>query len=192
MIGWLEGERLTQHPLRHLLLVIGVALHLGCVNPDVKPKADMPLASARAPANLSPWVATGKLAVTADGETHTARFEWQRHDLTRDTITIAGPFSMNRQVIEREGANLTWRDDDRIRPLSEIAVLSPPLRLLTLRDPETIGQWLLGYPGVSADWQIQVLSWQPVSPWMLPEQMNIVGAGVSVKIMVSAWQIDVQ
>ena len=188
--------RLAERLLTHLqfsktLAIIAMASSLGCVSPDVEQRAALPPV-ARAPADLSPWMAAGKLAVTADGETQTARFEWRRHDLSRDTITVSGPFSMNRQVMEREGSRLTWQDGGETRSLSEVTSLPPTLRLLAMRNPETIGQWLLGYPGGAEDWQIDVLAWQTVSPWMLPEQLTVVGPEFSLRLIVARWEIGPQ
>ena len=175
--------------LKHLLMMLCMMALLGCVAPGLEINED-PISLARAPADLSPWTATGKLAVTAGQETHTARFEWQRHDLAHDTVTVSGPFSMNRVVLEREGATLIWRDGENIRPLSEAATLAPTLRLLTARHPETFGQWLLGYPGSPEQGHIEVLSWQPMSPWRLPERMIVSIDGYTVKIRVSTWEIS--
>ncbi len=190
------NSRLARNPcieskLKRLLLMLCIMSPLGCVAP-YPDKTEDSSSLTRAPANLSPWTASGKMAITEGEETHTARFRWQRHDLTRDTVTVTGPFSMNRIVLEREGAKLIWRDGEEIRPLSDIATLAPPLHLLARDQPDIIGQWLLGYPGNPEHGQIEVLSWQTVSPWTLPEQMTVVGEGYSVKIRVSTWDIGAQ
>ena len=186
------AERLLAHlQFSKTLVIITLASSLGCVSPNLEQRDAVPPA-ARAPADLSPWMAAGKLAVTADGETNTARFEWRRHDLSRDTITVSGPFSMNRQVMEREGSRLTWQDGGETRSLSEGTALPPTLRLLATRNPENIGQWLLGYPGDAEGWQIDVLAWQTVSSWMLPEELTVVGPEFSLKLMVSKWEIGIQ
>lgn len=187
MIDWLSEAR-----FKPLLLIICMASHLGCVNPGVDKNRTIETTLTSAPADLSPWIATGKLAVTAEGETSTARFEWRRHNLNHDTITVSGPFSINRQIMERHGDSLVWRDGDKTRPLSEISTLGSPLRFLAAQQPEVIGQWLLGYPGNSEVLQLEVLTWQPAPPWMLPEQMTLVSDGLSVRIIVSEWEIGAQ
>jgi hypothetical protein len=40
--------------------------------------------------------------------------------------------------------------------------------------------------------QLEVLTWQPAPPWMLPEQMTLVSDGLSVRIIVSEWEIGAQ
>jgi hypothetical protein len=99
---------------------------------------------------------------------------------------------MNRVVLERDGANFNWRDGDSIRPVSEIATLAPPLQLLTTHQPEIFGQWLLGYPANLEQGQIEVLSWQPVPPWRLPEQMIVSGDGYTMKIRITNWEMGSQ
>jgi outer membrane biogenesis lipoprotein LolB len=186
------AERLLVHiQFSKTLAIITMASSLGCANPDLEQRAALPPA-ARAPADLSPWMAAGKLAVTADGETNTASFEWRRHDPSRDTITVSGPFSMNRQVMEREGSRLTWQDGGDPRSLSEVTALPPTLRLLAMRNPEIIGQWLLGYSGGAEGWQIDVVTWQTVSPWILPKQLTVVGPELSLKLVVATWEIGKQ
>jgi len=177
--------------IRYLLWVVSMLSHLGCVAPGMERTEDPP-AFTVAPADLSPWTATGKLALTAGEETHTARFQWERHNATHDTVSVSGPFSMNRVILEREGANFIWRDGDNIRPVSEIATLAPPLSLLTTHQPEIFGQWLLGYPASLEQGQIEVLSWQPVPPWRLPQQMIVSDDGYTVKIRISSWEIGPQ
>ena len=191
MSGRLVGRPRLIQRIQSLFWVVSMLSHLGCVAPGMDKTVDPPLLTT-APADLSPWTATGKLALTAKGETHTARFQWERHDATHDTVSVSGPFSMNRVVLERDGANFNWRDGDNLRPVSEIATLAPPLHLLTTHQPEIFGQWLLGYPANLEQGQIEVQSWQPVPPWRLPEQMIVSGDGYSVKIRISTWEMGSQ
>lgn len=189
MISWLTRTQLAHLRFTRLLLALGLASQLGCVSPDLEQPADEPSTSARAPAELNPWKARGKLSVTVEGESHTARFEWQRHDLNRDTVIFSGPFAMNRQVMQREGASLIWLDGETTRAIQETSALAPPLRRLAMQNPEALGLWLLGHSNAATDWQLEVLAWQEVAPWMLPEQIRLVSEGVSVRIFVSAWEL---
>ena len=189
MICWLRELQLTDFRLTPLLLLISMASFLSCVSKDLTQPDGNSGSSTRAPVELSPWKAAGKLAVSAEGETHTARFKWHRHDLNHDTVVLSGPFSINQQVLEREGESLTWRDGEQARALSEAWAQAPLLRLLAMQNPETMAHWLLGYPEPSKNWQVEVLTWQAASSWMLPEQIHIAGDGVSVKIFISTWEI---
>ena len=69
------------------------------------------------PVDLEAWEARGKAAVTMGSETETVRFVWQRTNEETETITLSGPLSMNRQIIERRGTALYQADGSALRPL---------------------------------------------------------------------------
>ena len=69
----------------------------------------------RAPVNLAPWSAKGKLSIQSPQGSETARFYWQRPDADHDTIVLSGPMSLNQQTIQRRGEDTLWMDGDTER-----------------------------------------------------------------------------
>ncbi|GIR90004.1 MAG: hypothetical protein CM15mP89_0090 [Gammaproteobacteria bacterium] len=92
--------------------------------------------------NLVDWEAKGKAAFTYQGVTEAARFHWARSTPQNDVVALSGPFSMNRQTIERRDDQLIWRDGEQARPLSDLGPDSPALTALAaIRQT----RWVAGY-----------------------------------------------
>ena len=162
---------------------------IGCANFD--PKSEDPLeALSRAPDDLVDWTAKGKASFTYQGVTEAARFYWARSTLQDDAITLSGPFSMNRQTIERWDDQLIWRDGEQVRPLSDLDPDSPAISALTTIPPETLGHWLLGAEPDSSVWGVEVTEWQAVPPWQAPSRVTIRGTGLEIKVIISQWEFS--
>ena len=113
-----------------LALVIMLASACTTVDRERAPEATI------VPIDLETWEARGKAAVTVGSETETVRFVWQRTNDETETITLSGPLSMNRQIIERRGTALYQADGSALRPLvttSESSALS--LSLIHISEP---------------------------------------------------------
>ena len=161
----------------------------GCANLDQKgeePAERLP----RAPHDLVDWEAKGKASFTHQGVTETARFHWARSTPQSDAITVSGPFSMNRQTIERWDDQLIWRDGEQVRPLSDLDPDSPAITALTTIPPETLGHWLLGAEPDSSVWGVEVTEWQAVPPWQAPSRVTIRGTGLEIKVIISQWEFS--
>ena len=116
---------------------------MGCASID--PKSEEPAETlTRAPDDLVEWVAKGKASFTYRGATEAARFNWARSTPKDDVITLSGPFSMNRQTIERRDDQLIWRDGDQVRPLSDFGPDSPSLNVLTAISARSAGALVTG------------------------------------------------
>ncbi len=161
----------------------------GCASFDPKSK-DPVEALSRAPDDLVDWTAKGKASFTYQGVTEAARFYWARSTPQDDAITLSGPFSMNRQTIERRDDQLIWRDGDQIRPLSEVAPDSPALTALTAIPPEALGRWLLGAQSDSLAWEVDASEWQAAPPWQAPSRVTIRGSGIEIKVIISRWEFS--
>ena len=144
----------------------------------------------RVPGGLVDWEAKGKASFTLQGVTETARFHWARSTPQSDAITVSGPFSMNRQTIERWDDQLIWRDGEQVRPLSELDPDSPAITALTTIPPETLGHWLLGAEPDSSVWGVEVTEWQAVPPWQAPSRVTIRGTGLEIKVIISQWEFS--
>ena len=161
----------------------------GCTS--INPKGEEPAERLpKASHDLVDWTAKGKASVTYQGVTETARFDWVRSAPQSDAITLSGPFSMNRQTIERRDDRLIWRDGDQVRPLSDLASDSPALTALTAIPPETLGRWLLGAQPDSSDWEVDVTEWQAAPPWQAPARVTIRGTGMEIKVIISQWEFS--
>jgi len=172
-------------------LWIGLAalLTTSCASND--PKSEEPVQTLpRVPGGLVDWEAKGKASFTHQGVTETARFHWARSTPQSDAITVSGPFSMNRQTIERWDDQLIWRDGDQIRPLSDVAPDSPALTALTAIPPDALGRWLLGAQSDSLEWEVDASEWQAAPPWQAPSRVIIRGSGIEIKVIISRWEFS--
>ena len=158
----------------------------GCANIDLNgdDREEMP---PRAPHDLVDWTAKGKASFTYKDVSETARFYWVRSAPQVDVVTLSGPFSMNRQTIERRDDQLLWRDGDGVRPLSDLDPDSPALTALTAISPEALGRWLLGAQAELADWEVDVTEWQAATPWQAPSRVTIRSTGIEIKVVISQW-----
>ena len=161
----------------------------GCAS--IEPKGDEPKETLpRAPDDLVDWTAKGKASFTYQGVAEAARFYWARSTLRDDAITLSGPFSINRQTIDRRDDQFIWRDGDKIRPLSDFGPYSPALTALTAIPPEALGSWLLGAQSDSLAWEVDVSEWQAAPPWRAPSQLTIRGSGIEIKVIISQWEFS--
>jgi outer membrane biogenesis lipoprotein LolB len=142
------------------------------------------------PGSLVDWEAKGKASFTHQGVTETARFHWARSTPQEDVVTVSGPFSMNRQTIERQDDALIWRDGEQVRSLSDLDPSSPALTTLTAIPPEALGNWLLGAQSDSDVWEVNVTEWQAASPWQAPSRVTIRGTGIEIKVIISQWEFN--
>ena len=172
-------------------LWIGLAalLTTSCASNDPKSEESVQTLP-RVPGGLVDWEAKGKASFTHQGVTETARFHWARSTPQSDAITVSGPFSMNRQTIERWDDQLIWRDGEQVRSLSDLDPSSPALTTLTAIPPEALGNWLLGAQTDSDVWEVNVTEWQAASPWQAPSRVTIRGTGIEIKVIISQWEFS--
>lgn len=172
-----------------LWIGLTILISAGCASIDQKgeePVETLPTA----PNDLVGWAAKGKASFTYQDITETARFHWARSTPENDVITLSGPFSINRQTVERRDDQLIWRDGDQVRPLSDLDPDSPALTALTATPPETLGRWLLGAQPDSSIWELDVTEWQAAPPWQAPSRVTIRGTGIEIKVIVSQWEFS--
>ena len=172
-------------------LSIGLVALLTTSCASNNPKSEEPVETLpRVPGGLVDWEAKGKASFTHQGVTETARFHWARSTPQNDAITVSGPFSMNRQTIERWDDQLIWRDGEQVRPLSDLDPDSPAITALTTIPPETLGHWLLGAQPDSSVWGVEVTDWQVAPPWQAPSRVTIRGTGLEIKVIISQWEFS--
>jgi len=189
MIQRLSSRYLGRCVTAWLWIGLAALLTTSCASND--PKREEPVQTLpRVPSGLVDWEAKGKASFTHQGVTETARFHWARSTPQSDAITVSGPFSMNRQTIERWDDQLIWRDGEQVRPLSDLDPESPAITALTTITPETLGHWLLGAEPDSSVWGVEVTEWQAAPPWQAPSRVTIRGTGLEIKVIISQWEFS--
>ena len=189
MIQRLSSTGQGRYVTAWLWIGLTALISTGCARFDAKSEEPVEALS-RAPNDLVDWTAKGKASFTYQGVTEAARFYWARSTLQDDAITLSGPFSMNRQTIERRDDQLIWRDGDQIRPLSDLGPDSPALTALTTIPPEALGRWLLGDQSDSLAWEVDVSEWRASPPWQAPSRVTIRGSGIEIKVIISQWEFS--
>ena len=105
-----------------MAVIVPILLTLaGCAVAPSQKTATVTNVLPRAPVDLTPWSAKGKLSVQGPQGRETARFHWQRPDANHDTIVLSGPLSLNQQTIQRKGEQSLWLDGDTERPVGDLA-----------------------------------------------------------------------
>ena len=145
---------------------------------------------ARAPVDLTPWSAKGKLSIQGPQGNETARFHWQRPDADHDTVVLSGPMSLNQQTIQRTGEQTLWLDGDTERPLSELAGSSLFLSDTALISPAALGTWLLGAPSSSPEWTVKVTQWQVAGEWEAPSRVIIRHVDTEIRMIITRWDFS--
>ena len=170
---------------------IGLTALIATSCASIDPKSEEPAETLpRAPDNLVDWEAKGKAAFTYQGVTESARFHWARSTPQNDVVALSGPFSMNRQTIERQDDQLIWRDGDQTRLLSDLSPDLPAVTALTAIPLEALGRWLLGAQSDSLAWEVDVSEWQTAPPWQAPSRVTIRGSGIEIKVIISQWEFS--
>ena len=143
----------------------------------------------RAPVDLAPWSAKGKLSIQSPQGSETARFYWQRPDADHDTIVLSGPMSLNQQTIQRRGEDTLWMDGDTERPISELAD-----SMLFISDtaipPAALGTWLLGAPSPFPEWTVKVTQWQVAGEWEAPSRVIIRHVDMEIRVIITKWDFS--
>ena len=151
---------------RAVAVIVPILLGLaGCAVAPSQETAPATTALPRAPADLTPWSAEGKLSIQGPQGSETARFHWQRPDADHDTVVLSGPMSLNQQTIQRKGEQTLWLDGETERPVSELAGSPLFLSDTALISPAALGTWLLGAPSSSPEWTVKVTQWQVAGEW---------------------------
>ena len=176
-------------PARNRFAALLLLIPLMLVACSSQPPAPDLLALPTPPADLSPWQASGKLAIRFEQETETARFSWRRLRPGEDEVTLSGPLSINRIQLKREGTEIYTVTSGEKSPIQE-SIDSPTwLGVLAQLSSEDLGGWLLGNAPKAAHWQVVAEDWRPEPPWRLPSRVTIGGSGYEIRIVIFEWDI---
>lgn len=181
----LHSARALRTDCAAFLLLITLIL-AGCSTHPTTPDLD---ALPPPPADLSPWQASGKLAIRSEQESETARFIWRRPHPGEDDFTLSGPLAINSIHLKREGSEIFTLISGEKRPIQE-SIDSPTwLSILAQLSGEDLGSWLLGAAPTTADWHVVAEDWRSQPPWRLPSRVTIDGSGYEIRIIISEWDI---
>ena len=179
----------------------------GCAS--VPPTDTATGASTRDPAELSQWVAKGRIALAAQGEGGSGSFVWQQRS-ERTELAFRGPLGAGGVQIVTDG-DLVELTDAEGRALDGTAARAALRQRLGIELPlADMRYWMLGLPapetpgaGVTRlaagegegagfrqrDWEVRYPEFKPVSGWSLPARLNATSGGVRVRIVVDDWQL---
>lgn len=179
-------------PWRSVAVIVPTLLMLaGCaVAPSQEPTTVATVLLPRAPTDLSPWSAKGKLSVQGPQGSETARFHWQRPDADHDVIVLSGPLSLNQRTIRRTGEETLWMEGDIEKPLTELARSSLFTSDTALISPAVLGTWLLGAPSPSPEWTVTVTQWQPAGQWEAPSRVIIRHDDMEIRVVITKWHFS--
>ena len=172
------------------VMVAILVMLAGCAVAPSQEKTTTAIVLPRAPVNLTPWSAKGKLSIQGPQGSETARFHWQRPDADHDTIVLSGPMSLNQQTIQRRGEDTLWLDGDTERPVSELAGSSLFLSDTALIPPAALGTLLLGAPSPSPDWTVKVTQWQVAGEWEAPSRVIIRHVDMEIRVIITKWDFS--
>lgn len=167
-----------------------VLILAGCTVAPSQETTPAPAVLPRAPLDLTPWSAKGKLSIQGPESVETARFHWQRTDADHDTIVLSGPMSLNQQTIQRKGEETLWMDGDTERPVSALAGSSLFMSDTPLIPPATLGTWLLGAPSPSPEWTVKVTQWQVAGEWEAPSRVIIRHHDMEIRVIITKWDFS--
>ena len=174
-----------------MAVIVPILLTLaGCAVAPSQKTATVANALPRAPVDLTPWSARGKLSVQGPQGSETARFHWQRPDADNDTVVLSGPLSLKQQTIQRKGEQTLWLDGDTERPVGDLADSSLFLYDTALLSPAALGTWLLGAPSPSPEWTVKVTQWQQAGEWEAPSLVTIRHVDMEIKVIITQWDFS--
>jgi len=182
-------------------LVIAVALG-GCAVAPVAPPPALPAD----PDALQQWTASGRLALTANGEGGTGSFTWvQRSAAT--TLSIRGPLGAGALQVTSDGDSLAVTDGEG-RSLDAAQARELLRQRLGADLPfAELRYWMLGvpFPGSPASvadatqaprriieqagWRIGYDSFRPAGGVALPERFTASQGGIRLKVVVDDWRV---
>lgn len=183
--------------------VLAVFLLGGCAS--VPPAGPAGAGRPADPAELTQWMARGRIALTAHGEGGSGSFVWQqRSELTE--LTVRGPLGAGGLRIVTDGTTLEVEDGSG-QPLDGDAARAAIERRLGVGLPlAQFRYWMLGVPApetpggpsagastvgpvVQGGWTVEYEAFQPAGPWSLPARLTATAPEARVRIVIDDWQL---
>lgn len=168
-----------------LVAAIGLILTACSITPISDPSAT-PLSTE------SPelWQAKGRFTYQDDSEGKSGQFDWQQNG-SDYLVRIFGPFGMgavkisgNDAQVEIESGDQSYLSDQPDILFYELTGMHMPIRQLS--------KWLTGNQNLNApgDWNITYGDFEPLDSYLLPTRIDLQNEGVTLRIAVSDWSLD--
>lgn len=183
--------------------LLAALLATGCAT--VPPTGPQGTGRTADPAELTQWMAKGRIALTASGEGGSGSFVWQQRS-ERTELTVRGPLGAGGLRIVTDGTVLEVEDGSGL-PLDGDAARAAIEKRLGLRLPLTQFRfWMLGVPapGAGAEavpgtaggtsfaqdgWIVAYEAFQSAGPWSLPSRLTASTPEARVRIVIDDWQL---
>jgi outer membrane lipoprotein LolB len=157
------------------------------------------------PAQLTQWMAKGRIALSAQGEGGSGSFVWQQRS-ERTELTVRGPFGAGGLALVTDGETIELADGAG-QPLDGEAARAELERRLGVKLPlAELRYWMLGVPApdrsgsgpvqasagsvpgfVQGGWVVSYEELKPQAGWSLPARLTATTSGARVRIVVDDW-----
>jgi outer membrane lipoprotein LolB len=161
------------------------------------------------PAQLTQWLAKGRIALAAQGEGGSGSFVWQQRS-ERTELTVRGPLGAGGLALVTDGETIELADGAG-QPLDGEAARAELERRLGVKLPlAELRYWMLGVPApdapgggpvqastgsmpgfVQGGWVVSYEELKPQAGWNLPARLTATTSGARVKIVVDDWILPV-
>ncbi len=189
--------------MRPLLAVLACAVF---VSACATTPAGGPSASRTAdPAQLTQWMAKGRIALAAQGEGGSGSFVWQQRS-ERTELTVRGPLGAGGLALVTDGESIELADGAG-QPLDGEAARAELERRLGVELPlAELRYWMLGVPApesagsgpvqmsagsvpgfVQGGWVVSYEELKSQAGWNLPARLTATTSGARVRIVVDDW-----
>ena len=157
------------------------------------------------PAQLSQWMAKGRIALSAQGEGGSGSFVWQQRS-ERTELTVRGPLGAGGLALVTDGVSIELADGAGQPFDGEAARVELERRLGVKLPLAELRYWMLGVPApepsgsgpvqastgsvpgfVQRGWVISYEELKPQAGWSLPARLTATTSGARVKIVVDDW-----
>jgi outer membrane lipoprotein LolB len=157
------------------------------------------------PAQLTQWVARGRIALAAQGEGGSGSFVWQQRS-ERTDLTVRGPLGAGGLALVTDGATIELSDAAG-QPLNGEAARAELERRLGVKLPlAELRYWMLGVPApdapgsgmvqtssglvpgfIQGGWAVSYEELKSQAGWSLPARLTATTNGARVRIVVDDW-----
>jgi outer membrane lipoprotein LolB len=189
--------------MRPLLAVLACALlATGCATAPVGGASGSRAAD---PAQLTQWMAKGRIALSAQGEGGSGSFVWQQRS-ERTELTVRGPLGAGGLALVTDGESIELADGAG-QPLDGEAARAELERRLGVKLPlAELRYWMLGVPApgrpgsgpvqastgavpgfVQGGWVVSYEELKSQAGWSLPARLTATSSGARVRIVVDDW-----
>ena len=137
-----------------------------------------------------PWMAKGKLLVTAQDTRQSLRFTWRHQVEGEDVITLSDTLGIQALVLHQRDGVLYKRQPDQSLSKLQTHQLTKELRAFASMASRDFARTLTGEALSASDIFSEVRSWQSVRGLNAPKTILLRSADIAVKVVVSHWELE--